>query len=68
MVAWLWYMSGMKKAPAATIKTNIYVPVALHAQLQALARQERRSLNSEIIWLLEHAVAAQAKEKPDAIG
>lgn len=58
----------MKKDPSATIKTNIYVPAALHAALQALARQERRSLNSEIIWLLEHAVADKEKEmgKPDA--
>jgi predicted HicB family RNase H-like nuclease len=56
----------MQKGSSATIKTNIYIPAALHAQLQALARQERRSLNSEIIWLLERAVEAKAKEKPDA--
>lgn len=59
----------MKKEPTPTIKTNIYVPVELHAALQVLARQERRSLNSEIIWLLEHAVANKKKEeKPDALG
>jgi predicted HicB family RNase H-like nuclease len=56
----------MKKEPAATVKTNIYIPAELHTALQALARQERRSLNSEIIWLLERAVAAKAKEQPDA--
>ncbi len=54
------------KEHSDTIKTNIYLPAALHAQLQALARQERRSLNSQMVWLLEQAVAAREKEKPDA--
>jgi predicted HicB family RNase H-like nuclease len=61
----------MKKEPSATIKvkTNIYIPAELHAALQTLARQERRSLNSEIIWLLEQTVAnKEKKEPPDAIG
>jgi hypothetical protein len=54
------------KEHSDTIKTNIYLPAALHARLQALARQERRSLNSQMVWLLEHAVAAREKEQPDA--
>ncbi len=56
------------KEPPATIKTNIYLPAPLHAQLQALARQERRSLNSQIVWMLEHALAAREKERPNATG
>ena len=57
----------MKEQPT-TIKTNIYLPTPLHAQLQALARLERRSLNSQIVWLLEQALAAREKGSKDATG
>jgi hypothetical protein len=50
------------KEHSDTIKTNIYLPAALHTQLQALARQERRSLNSQMIWLLEQALADRKPE------
>ena len=56
------------KEPSAIKKTHVYLPVTLYAQVQALAQRERRSVNSEIVWLLEQAIAAKAKEKPDATG
>jgi hypothetical protein len=56
------------KEPSAIKKTHVYLPVALHAQLQELARQDRRSLNSEIVWLLEQALAAREKGHPHATG
>ena len=54
------------KEPPAIKKTHVYLPLALHARLQEVARQDRRSLNSEIVWLLEQALEAREKGKPDA--
>jgi hypothetical protein len=56
------------KEPSAIKKTHVYLPTALYAQVQALAQRERRSVNSQIVWLLEQAMAAKAKEQPDATG
>lgn len=36
---------------------NVRIPDELHARLKALAEREHRSLNAEIVHLLEQAVA-----------
>ena len=41
----------------AAIKLTIRLPVALHERLVELAQSDRRSLNNEIVVLLEHASA-----------
>ena len=56
------------KEPLAIKRTHVYLPVPLYTQLQALAQLDRRSVNSEIVWLLEQAILARQKEKPDATG
>jgi predicted HicB family RNase H-like nuclease len=45
-------------------KLTVRLPASLHERLVALARRDRRSLNSEIVVLLERA-AAEA-ERPAA--
>jgi hypothetical protein len=43
----------------AEIRLTLRVESQLHADLQKVARQHRRSLNSEILWALEQWVAMQ---------
>lgn len=38
------------------------LPAAIHAAVQAMAAQDRRSLNAELITLLEEAMAAREYE------
>jgi predicted transcriptional regulator len=45
-------------------KTTLRVPDDLYARISALAEMDRRSLNQELIWLLEQAVRAAEKESP----
>ena len=47
------YNGGME----AEVKLTIRIPAALHRQLVELARRDRRSLNGEIVVLLERAAA-----------
>ena len=44
----------------AEAKLTVRLPADLHRRLVELARRERRSLNGELVWLLERA-AAQAE-------
>ncbi|MEU3656849.1 Arc family DNA-binding protein [Streptomyces sp. NPDC032161] len=47
------------------VKLNLRIPDDLHAQLTAQATADRRSLNSEILHLIEVGLAAIAPETPD---
>jgi len=49
------------------VKFNLRLPDDLHARLTAQAAADRRSLNSEILYLIEVALAAVAPdaESPD---
>jgi predicted HicB family RNase H-like nuclease len=49
-------------------KTTVYVPRSLHERVQVAARKHLRSFNSELVWLLEQALAeVEGQEaKPDA--
>jgi predicted HicB family RNase H-like nuclease len=51
-------------------KTTVYVPRSVHERVQVAARKHRRSFNSELIWLLEQALAEveEHKGKSDATG
>jgi hypothetical protein len=44
-----------------TIGINLRLPEELHANLRALAESDRRSLNAEIVWLLEEALSKKEK-------
>lgn len=43
-----------------TVRFQVRIPVALHRELTRLAKEERRSLNSEVIIRLERGIAAAA--------
>ena len=47
-------------AEKSTIQVGIRLPRDLHRQLVELARDERRSLNSQVVWMLEVALAGDA--------
>jgi predicted HicB family RNase H-like nuclease len=48
-------------------RVTLRLPAGLHARLADLARADRRSLNSEIVHLLESAVeAAPPRGGPDS--
>lgn len=55
----LWPYSG------AMVKLNLRLPEELHARLAAQATADRRSLNSEILHLIEVGLAVIAPETPD---
>lgn len=42
------------------VRTELRLPPDLHAVLVALAAQEERSLNQQIVYLLRKAIAAPA--------
>jgi hypothetical protein len=47
------------KADADEKKVTIRIPTTLHEQLVTLAKQDARSLNAEILVLLQEAMAAR---------
>lgn len=46
----------------ATKNINIRIPDDLHAIIKASAEKDRRSLNSQIIWLLETGLVSRSSE------
>ncbi|MBI5882181.1 MAG: toxin-antitoxin system HicB family antitoxin [Elusimicrobia bacterium] len=40
------------------VQLGLRLPEALHKKLTALAIREKRSLNDEILWLIEHGIEA----------
>lgn len=51
-------MNDMRSIPP----TGIRLPDTLKTQIQVIARQNRRSMNSEIVTILERAVQQQSPE------
>lgn len=47
-----WYYGGM----ADEVKLTVRLPHELHARVKALAHEDRRSLNAQLVWLLDAAV------------
>lgn len=47
---------------------NVRLPDELHAKVKKLAEEERRSMNSEFIVLLEKAIRELEKEKEKDTG
>ena len=43
------------------VRLTVRIPRELHGQITALADEDRRSLNSEIVWLLEIAVEIEER-------
>lgn len=39
---------------------NVRIPDDLHTRLAALAAEDQRSLNKEILWIIEQHIAARA--------
>jgi len=50
----------------ATKNVNVRIPDDLHALVKASADADHRSLNSQVIWLLEAGLAVRAEEQPIA--
>jgi hypothetical protein len=44
----------------ATVHINLRLPADLHARLKDQAAHDRRSLNAEIVWLLDRSLARPA--------
>lgn len=56
-------MPANDEAPKADVKTlMLRLPSDLHSRLVALAERERRSLNNQIVYMLERLLAQQAKD------
>jgi predicted HicB family RNase H-like nuclease len=45
-----------------TKHVSLRVPEALLARLQAAAERERRSLNSEVLWLIEQQLSEEERD------
>lgn len=39
-----------------TVATNVRLPAATHARLKEWAWRERRTLNAQLVWALQHAM------------
>lgn len=50
-----WCYSAPMRTPSVSI--NLRLPPELHARLRERAAEDRRSLNGELVWLLERALA-----------
>jgi hypothetical protein len=44
----------------ATVHINLRLPADLHARLKDQAAHDRRSLNAEIVWLLDRSLTPPA--------
>lgn len=42
---------------------NVRIPDELHVRIQQSAERERRSLNAEILWLIERGLGTQTTEE-----
>jgi predicted transcriptional regulator len=51
----------MKKQPTKD-KTTVYIPPEIRTKLKAIAKQHKRSFNSELVWALEVYLESQEKE------
>ena len=45
------------------VRLTLRLPATLHQQIVALARRDRRSLNGELVFLLERAAAEAEREQ-----
>ncbi len=54
-----WHTSGMP----ADVKITVRLPVSVHKMLVKLAEREARSLNGEIVYLLQRAAEAELKRR-----
>jgi hypothetical protein len=55
-------MARQKKAPVSIVSTMLRMPEATHEACVAQAIKERRSLNAQLVFVIEHWLE-QAKEK-----
>jgi hypothetical protein len=61
----LWCYTGTMKTQQTTdtIRVGVRMPTGLHEQLVALAIAEQRSLNAQIVWLLQQATRSPDQKK-----
>ena len=64
MPLWKRYHNGMEQEIKPK-KMSVYFPPDLLEQVRQHARQEKRSFNKDVLWLLERALAL---EEADATG
>ena len=49
-----------------TIKTTVYIPAERWEQLRELAKAQRRSVNSELVWAIQQYLEEQMRTRADA--
>ena len=59
-----YYSSMKQEQKPAQVSINVRFPPELAAQVKALAQEENRSINGEILWVLrEYLARRQRKQK-----
>ena len=51
-----------------TVRFVLRLPAEVHEAVKALAAADRRSLNGEIVYILEQYIAESRKDREDAEG
>jgi hypothetical protein len=49
-----------------TIKTTAYIPKEMWEQLRQVAKEHRRSVNSELVWAVQQYLEEQKRKRTDA--
>lgn len=52
----------MERATQKRVDVRIRVPLRLRRQLVAMARQQQRSINGQVCYLIEHAAARGSRK------
>ena len=55
------------KTKINSVRISLRLPPVLHTRLQEQAQHERRSLHSQIVWLLEHTLPTSDAGGPRAL-
>jgi hypothetical protein len=51
-----------KTNPKGDVPVTIRFPIELHARIKALAEEDMRSFNAEVVWLLDRAATEEERE------
>lgn len=58
-----WYDFTMNEE-AKPVRTTIYLSRETHEALHRVAKEHKRSFNSEMVWALEQYLAQEARRRP----
>jgi uncharacterized membrane protein len=63
VIFWLYYIAMIEKGKK-TVAITVRMPESVKDRIYTLAQRERRSINSEIVHLLEASLSAQPFSTP----